>query len=242
LSLKNLQTKYDALEIEYAKSIKTIKHLEGKAEFVQKKSKVQESKETQTYCEDILICCNECLFTATCEEELNYHMWMEHDDPEESKFEKDFFCKICRKSCKTVGNLKAHMNKNHTNKVQVCGYFLKGKCTFTDDDCWFDHKYDNLDTDVQNSEIECKFCVEKFKSMKYVMEHTKIEHPTTIAECKNHKIGCCRFENDTCWFKHSGNGHEEQTFNKQHPEMIEKLFVLMEKMTKRIEFLENLNK
>ena len=36
-------------------------------------------------------------------------MWTQHDDPEESKFEKDFFCKICCKSCKTVGYMKAHM-------------------------------------------------------------------------------------------------------------------------------------
>ena len=117
--LKNLQTKYDALEIEYANSIKTIQKLEVNAKLIQKSSNVKATKEAQTYCDDILICCNECLFTATCEEELNHHMWTEADDPEESKFEKDFFCKICRKSCKTVGNIKKHMTKHHTNKVQA---------------------------------------------------------------------------------------------------------------------------
>ena len=88
--MKILQTKYDALEIEYANSIKTIKKLKVNAELMQQTSIVKASKEAQTYCDDILICCNECLFTATCEEELNYHMWTEHDDPEESKFIKRF--------------------------------------------------------------------------------------------------------------------------------------------------------
>ena len=88
--MKILQTKYDVLEIEYANSIKTIKKLEVNAELIQQSYKVKASKEAQTFSDEILICCNECLFTATCEEELNYHMWTEHDDPEESKFIKRF--------------------------------------------------------------------------------------------------------------------------------------------------------
>ena len=40
-------------------------------------------------------------------------MWTQHDDPEESKFEKYFFCK-------TVGDIKAHMTKHPTKKGQVC--------------------------------------------------------------------------------------------------------------------------
>ena len=56
--LKNLQTKYDALEIEHANSIKTIKKLEANATLIQKSSNVKATKEAQTYCDDILICCN----------------------------------------------------------------------------------------------------------------------------------------------------------------------------------------
>jgi hypothetical protein len=174
-----------------------------------------------------LICCNECLITAKCEEEFNYHIWTEHDDPKESKFEQDFFYKICRISCKTVGDIKAHITKHHTKKVQVCSYFLKGKCTFTDEDCWFDYDYDKLDTEsVQDTQIDCRFCVETFKSMRYVMKHTKSEHPSTVSECKNYKTGCCRFQDDKCWFKHN----EVQFFDKKHPKIIEKLFTFMEKM------------
>ena len=80
------------------------------------------------------------------------------------------------------------MTKHHTNEVQVCSYFLKGKCTFTDEDCWFDHDYDKLDTaSVQDTQIECKFCVD---SMRYVMKHIKLDPYSTISECKNYKMGC----------------------------------------------------
>ena len=67
------------------------------------------------------------------------------------------------------------------------------------------------------------------------MKHTKSEHPTAISECKNYNMGCCRFQDDECWFKHK----EVQTFDKKHPEIIEKLFTLMEKMTTRIDAIEN---
>ena len=50
-------------------------------------------------------------------------------------------------------------------------------------------------------------------------------------------MGCCRFQDDECWFQHN----EVQNFDKQHPEIIEKLFDLMEKMTTRIEAIENQN-
>ena len=71
------------------------------------------------------------------------------------------------------------------------------------------------------------------------MKHRKDEHQRTISECRNDKNGWCRFSAEKCWYK-----HEEFTFNNQGndnqpPEMISRLFTMMEAYQERIETLEN---
>ena len=66
------------------------------------------------------------------------------------------------------------------------------------------------------------------------MKHRKTEHPANVSECKNIQNGCCRFKEEKCWFKHS----EIEIFQKEHPEIIEKLFSILETFTNRIDSLE----
>ena len=68
------------------KSIETIKILEDKITMIQmsKSSLVVKSDDSQTFCSDISISCNICIFVASCEEELNWHMGDTYDLFDES--------------------------------------------------------------------------------------------------------------------------------------------------------------
>ena len=50
--------------------------------------------------------------------------------------------------------------------------------------------------------IQCKHCNEQFSAIWNLMSHRKQEHPNTVAFCKNKPIGTCRFNADTCWWRH----------------------------------------
>ena len=66
-------------------------------------------KGAKTYTHEIQICCNICIYVATCEEELNWHMGEDHDLSSNSYFDKDFYCEICSKRCSEEIDLENHM-------------------------------------------------------------------------------------------------------------------------------------
>ena len=67
--LKALQKEHDALKHENEKNLCIIKNLEVSK--LQKPIVSISSMGSQTFSSDIKICCNVCIFVATCEEELN---------------------------------------------------------------------------------------------------------------------------------------------------------------------------
>ena len=57
--------------------------------------------------------------------------------------------------------------------------------------------------------------------------------------CTKNRNGSCHFGDEKCWFKHEGEKNAiEQNFD-ENPEIITKLFDMMEKFTERFEFIEN---
>ena len=72
------------------------------------------------------------------------------------------------------------------------------------------------------------------------MEHRKLEHFQKISACKKEMDGFCRFGDDKCRYAHKYSFQSKQTesLNKD-PELINRLFTMMEKFTKRIENMEN---
>ena len=64
--------------------------------------------ESQTLSKDINIHCNKCVFIATCEEELNWHMYDVHDLQFDSYFETEVSCDDCGRWCKSEVDLKRH--------------------------------------------------------------------------------------------------------------------------------------
>jgi hypothetical protein len=78
VQLNTLQEKYDVLENEHGNSLETIKTLQEKVSFLQKRKQesliIGKFQESQTFSNDIQISCNQCIYLATCEEELDWHM------------------------------------------------------------------------------------------------------------------------------------------------------------------------
>ena len=125
------------------------------------------------YFDYVLIPCNVCIFLATCEDELNYHMYDAHDESDDSRFDTNFPCQICPKWCQTEKELTKH-TKEHTDK------FFLGK-----------------------KKLTCKFCQKEFGSQNGLMQHNKNEHKESLNSCWKFVTGVCEFDDKSCWFKHS---------------------------------------
>ena len=70
------------------------------------------------------------------------------------------------------------------------------------------------------------------------MKHRKNVHSKHIPLCKKYENGICHFR-ENCWFKHDiANNQLENELN-NNPEIIERIFDMMEKFTERFEYIEN---
>ena len=72
------------------------------------------------------------------------------------------------------------------------------------------------------------------------MEHRKEEHPQNISDCRENKNGLCRFSEIKCWYKHEKVDIQNEIKSTENPEIIKRLFNMMEKFAATIELLENI--
>ena len=74
------------------------------------------------------------------------------------------------------------------------------------------------------------------------MEHRKEVHYEYISECIENKNGACRFDSD-CWYKHTVVVTKDETVKEVNgmktPELIERLFKMMEAFADRMVLIEN---
>ena len=111
--LKALQKEHDTLEHEHENNLCNFRNLEEKVSKLPKLSLDTRSVGTQTFSTEIRICCNICIYVATCEEELNWHMGESHDQPDDSYFDKDFYCDICSKWFDQESDMIDHRKQHH---------------------------------------------------------------------------------------------------------------------------------
>jgi hypothetical protein len=71
MQVNALQKENENLKVQHAKQDSTIKNLEEKVLMLQNSTETMCSIGSQTYFKEIQICCNVCIYVATCEEELN---------------------------------------------------------------------------------------------------------------------------------------------------------------------------
>ena len=91
------------LEDKEKKYLETITRLEASVENLRRETspKAKSDFQTQTSLDPgdpaLQIPCRICLHVATCEEELNWHLFDEHDMQTDMYFETVFLCETCRK-------------------------------------------------------------------------------------------------------------------------------------------------
>ena len=93
LEFKGLEKKYDELLTEKDNLLKKIAALEKVGK--EKVTSAEQECQTKPDSKYVEISCTECIFLASCEDELNYHMGEEHDKDFISYFESDFPCSVC---------------------------------------------------------------------------------------------------------------------------------------------------
>ena len=249
--VKNNEEAIKILEMKEKKYLETIKSLEDRVENLRSETSPKSKTEFQTQTlfdagdPAVQIPCRVCLHVATCEEELNWHMDDVHDLQTDMYFETDFPCETCGKWCRSEADLNYH-NKKHefvqnvpSDEMKTCPYFMDGYCAFDSKECWFDHPELSQASLVPRAlkSVKCRFCEKTFETKSEFMEHRKLEHPEKITACKKEMDGSCRFGMEKCWYAHKYQ-HQTKILN-QDPELINRLFTMMEKFTERINNIEN---
>ena len=159
----------------------------------------------------------------------------EHID--EAHTEKQFTCEECKFPAITKEELKKHMSNRHANKIAI-GEKSDFKTTrrykvhsqangkhseeeFNCDGCDFQattqlqlNKHTNLKHRNKGQELEdvihCKHCEEQFSEIWNLMKHRKVAHRNTVAFCKNKLADTCRFNSESCWWRHEAIDGEQQ--------------------------------
>ena len=270
---KVLQKLNEALEEENKRNLDKIEGLEKKIQTLQaKKSEAPEvpstSSDSQTLADNVQIPCNICIYVATCEEELNWHMGEDHDLSTESYFDTDFPCDLCGKWCRSGSDLVYHLRKHEVSTISkvISCIICEEKFETTKNmmihkkqhhkeqvsSCWkFTAGNCELGDDVcwfLHSEgltqsiipdIKCNLCEKVFHNLNKFMEHKKSVHVTSVKQCKNALSKTCWYGEHKCWFRHDLTIIDANIESKKNDDITEKIFKMMEKFTHRIIELEN---
>ena len=89
---------------------------------------------------------------------------------------------------------------------------------------------------MEHSE-KVKNCGKVFTTLNQFLNHKKIEHVTSVQQCKHEKNNSCPYGTQKCWYLHSLPKNNE-VYN-VNQEIIEKIENMMERFTERILNLEN---
>jgi stress-induced morphogen len=135
--------------------------------------------------------CVDCDFQAHSQDQLTKHINLKHvrrrgvgeenhigsskRKVEKEKEEEEFHCVDCDFQAHSQDQLTKHINLKHVRRRGV----------------------------GEENHIECKFCGNKFYEKGEFMTHRKVNHPGTIALCKNYAAGGCPFSANGCWWRHN---------------------------------------
>ena len=178
--------------------------------------------------------CEFCRYPAKDLLDLGEHVYQCHG-PEEEPEENPIICYICGWKLDSKEELMKHRKEKHERSVRICQYFIKGCCERSASECWY--KHDSANHNIK--EFKCSECDIVFDWKFDLMKHRKHEHPKHVSVCTKNRNGSCHFGEEKCWFKHEGGKQEMEEIYEENPEIITKMFDMMEKFTERFEFIEN---
>ena len=117
----------------------------------------------------------------------------------------------------------------------MCLYFAQGSCEFSDEFCWYQHETKASPLAQSLKKFKCSLCGQTFNLKSNFMKHRKREHPQHISICQTYN----KFGNENCWYKHVDKQSEIEEIIDDNPELITRIFVMMEKFAERFELKEN---
>ena len=156
--------------------------------------------------------CMKCDFQGTSKMLLEKHINMKHTQKESNSNEL-IKCRSCGEQFNEKWKMMTHRKTEHCATVAVCRNNLVGKCNFSDDFCWWSHKKQK-DTNIGDNPVQCFICNKTFESKVSMMSHRKSNHQGIIRQCNQYLTKSCRFNSDSCWYKHEDeNVMEEEALN-----------------------------
>ena len=205
LTKNELMTEYKALEKKHEELMVENNKLREKLEVLEKggtktKATVEQECQTKPNSQYVEISCTECIFLASCEDELNYHMGEEHNKDFISYFETDFPCSVCDRWCKSEKDLNHHMKIYHGKRVKFCSVECKPCDKMIGKDERETEQKDSMD--ISYTYI-CNICKDNFESKNDLMKHRKKEHVQKVNICWNFISSKCQYVEDLCWFRHN---------------------------------------
>ena len=205
-------------------------------------TKVFGTKECQTEPDYDELACGFCIFGASCEDELRFHMISDHNVGEPD-YETNFLCLVCGKRFVAKSEFMEHRKKQHPHTIKLCRYFLQGSCAFEADTCWYSHKINNENKTKPLTKYTCNLCDKVFKSKSEFMTHRKQNHNNLVKRCLNDRNSICTFGHETCWYNHSEDlsrqFYDNDNINEESSEITQKIIQMMEKFSERMEHIEN---
>ena len=135
-----------------------------------------------------------------------------------------------------------HKKLKHIERVSFCSNFATSSCIYGDQRCWFVHEPEEPQTEV----FKCDSCEREFRSAPEFLRHRKIKHPQSVPVCDKFTSEECTFGSKKCWFRHETDENNDVKDEKndkkfENNETVQKIFKMMENLTKRITDIEKQN-
>ena len=134
--------------------------------------------------------CNDCDYQGDSLELLQKHIRFTHT------MEK-YKCTKCKYQGSGGKDLYTHTKNVHTKELDIKCSNCEKRCAEVEESSKHIERKHSL---VQS--IKCKNCGNEFSTKNKLMIHRKVEHPETVAACRNNLEGKCRYEADLCWWNH----------------------------------------
>ena len=140
--------------------------------------------------------CVECDFMSESIKLFDVHVKKHQENQSKHK------CKECDLGFATVVHLKNHKRNHHQDKTEKINQYNCEDCAFQGEN-GVELKNHIQRTKHTPSEFkeECYTCKKEFTSYWLLMNHRKTEHPSN-KKCRYFQIDQCRFNAESCWYKH----------------------------------------